>query len=315
MLSGENNHLRIELMQFPAIAGDQGPMILGQGFEDRLQYGELTRIAHMQGNALSSRRPRQPLPTTRFGFQAHHSGAGKYVLCVDPQGRLEGRHCLIHAAQAFAHQTQMDQRVGSAWRQLNTAFQSRQRLVRITGATIARTQQIMRFRIFRRQNGRLFQGGNAFSLMPRYQQSLAEAALCRLIAGFSVQGAAKIGNGRIKFTLTGEKISKFRIGGSIAGIDPERFVEIIIGAAPLLGLLGTVTGLVTVFGNISPETGLPDQASFTQGIALALTTTVLGMAVAIPCLVGNGYLQRKVETYAVQLDSLLERLDAQNRTK
>ncbi|MBL4575351.1 MAG: MotA/TolQ/ExbB proton channel family protein [Opitutaceae bacterium] len=93
------------------------------------------------------------------------------------------------------------------------------------------------------------------------------------------------------------------------------FVEIIIGAAPLLGLLGTVTGLVTVFGNISPETGLPDQASFTQGIALALTTTVLGMAVAIPCLVGNGYLQRKVETYAVQLDSLLERLDAQNRTK
>jgi biopolymer transport protein ExbB len=93
------------------------------------------------------------------------------------------------------------------------------------------------------------------------------------------------------------------------------FVEIIIGAAPLLGLLGTVTGLVTVFGNISPDTGLPDQAAFTQGIALALTTTVLGMAVAIPCLVGNGYLQRKVETYAIQIDSLLERLDAQSRTQ
>jgi biopolymer transport protein ExbB len=90
------------------------------------------------------------------------------------------------------------------------------------------------------------------------------------------------------------------------------FLEIIVGAAPLLGLLGTVTGLVKVFSNISPETGLPDQTAFTQGIALALTTTVLGLAIAIPCLVGSGYLQRRVETYAVQIESLLERIDARD---
>ncbi len=88
------------------------------------------------------------------------------------------------------------------------------------------------------------------------------------------------------------------------------FLEIIIGAAPLLGLLGTVVGLVQVFGNISSDTGVPNPAAFTKGIALALTTTVLGLTIAIPCLVGNGYLQRLVETYAVQLESLLERLDA-----
>jgi biopolymer transport protein ExbB len=88
------------------------------------------------------------------------------------------------------------------------------------------------------------------------------------------------------------------------------FLEIIVGASPLLGLLGTVTGLVKVFSNISPETGLPDQTAFTQGIALALTTTVLGLTIAIPCLVGSGYLQRRVETYAVQIESLLERIDA-----
>ncbi|MCH6257096.1 MotA/TolQ/ExbB proton channel family protein [Puniceicoccaceae bacterium K14] len=86
------------------------------------------------------------------------------------------------------------------------------------------------------------------------------------------------------------------------------FLEIIIGAAPLLGLLGTVTGLVTVFGNVSADTGLPDPAAFTQGIALALTTTVIGLAVAIPCLIANGYLQRRVETYAVQMESLLEQM-------
>lgn len=86
------------------------------------------------------------------------------------------------------------------------------------------------------------------------------------------------------------------------------FLEIIIGAAPLLGLLGTVTGLVKVFGNISSDTGLPDPSAFTAGIALALTTTVIGLAVAIPCLIANGYLQRRVETYAVQLESLLEQM-------
>jgi biopolymer transport protein ExbB len=92
------------------------------------------------------------------------------------------------------------------------------------------------------------------------------------------------------------------------------FVEIIIGAAPLLGLLGTVVGLVQVFGNISTDTGIPNQAAFTKGIALALSTTVIGLAIAIPCLVGNGYLQRRVETYAVQLESLVERLDARAKS-
>ncbi|BET67498.1 MotA/TolQ/ExbB proton channel family protein [Opitutales bacterium ASA1] len=88
------------------------------------------------------------------------------------------------------------------------------------------------------------------------------------------------------------------------------FLEMIVGAAPLLGLLGTVVGLVQVFGNISTDTGVPNPAAFTKGIALALTTTVIGLTVAIPCLVGSGYLQRRVETYAVQLESLVERLEA-----
>lgn len=86
------------------------------------------------------------------------------------------------------------------------------------------------------------------------------------------------------------------------------FLEIVVGAAPLLGLLGTVTGLVTVFGNVSLDTGLPDPAMFTKGIALAMTTTVLGLAVAIPCLIANSYFQRQVETYAVRIESLLEQL-------
>ncbi len=86
------------------------------------------------------------------------------------------------------------------------------------------------------------------------------------------------------------------------------FLEIIVGAAPLLGLLGTVTGLVSVFSNVSLDTGLPDPSAFSQGIALAMSTTIIGLSVAIPCLIANSYFQRRVETFAVQIESLLEQM-------
>ena len=88
-------------------------------------------------------------------------------------------------------------------------------------------------------------------------------------------------------------------------------LEIVVSAAPLIGLLGTVTGLVTVFGQISPETGLPDPAAFVEGVSLALTTTILGLAIAIPSLAFNSYLSRRVDTFEAQLEVGVERLIAQ----
>ena len=85
-------------------------------------------------------------------------------------------------------------------------------------------------------------------------------------------------------------------------------LEIVVSAAPLLGLLGTVTGLVKVFSQISPETGLPDPASFVEGVSMALTTTILGLAIAIPALAFNSYLGRRVETFEAQMEVVVERL-------
>jgi len=87
-------------------------------------------------------------------------------------------------------------------------------------------------------------------------------------------------------------------------------LEIVVSAAPLLGLLGTVTGLVTVFSQISPETGLPDPAAFVEGVSMALTTTILGLAIAIPSLAFNSYLNRRVDTFEAQLEVGVERLIA-----
>ncbi len=85
-------------------------------------------------------------------------------------------------------------------------------------------------------------------------------------------------------------------------------LEIVTGAAPLLGLLGTVTGLVQVFAGTSIETGIPDQAAFISGVALALTTTMIGLTVAITSLVAHNIFQRRIDTYTVQLDAMIERL-------
>lgn len=99
--------------------------------------------------------------------------------------------------------------------------------------------------------------------------------------------------------------------GALARLEANRLqrglvvLEIVIAIAPLLGLLGTVTGLITVFGNISPETGMPDPGMFVEGVALALMTTGVGLAIAIPGLVFHGYFQRKAETFTIELESAL----------
>ena len=78
-------------------------------------------------------------------------------------------------------------------------------------------------------------------------------------------------------------------------------LEVVIGAAPLLGLLGTVSGLTQVFSGFSAETGLPDPGTFITGIALALNTTILGLAIAIPTLAAHAYLIRRIESQAARI--------------
>ena len=86
------------------------------------------------------------------------------------------------------------------------------------------------------------------------------------------------------------------------------YLDVIYAAAPLLGLSGTVTGLLQVFSQIDATTGLPDPVLFTKGVALALSATVIGLSIAIPSLIGAGYLSRKVDNYAAELEVLLERI-------
>jgi biopolymer transport protein ExbB len=84
-------------------------------------------------------------------------------------------------------------------------------------------------------------------------------------------------------------------------------LEIIVGIAPLLGLVGTIHGLITLFGDLS-KMGLGESSVFARGIAIALNATLLGLLVAIPSLVAWSYFSRKVETLAIEMESACSEL-------
>jgi biopolymer transport protein ExbB len=82
-------------------------------------------------------------------------------------------------------------------------------------------------------------------------------------------------------------------------------LEIIVGIAPLMGLVGTIYGLITLFGSMSAVTGV-DSVKFAQGISLALNATLLGLLIAIPALVTWSYYSKKVENLTVELESICD---------
>lgn len=77
--------------------------------------------------------------------------------------------------------------------------------------------------------------------------------------------------------------------------------------ATLLGLLGTVTGMITAFAEISQQ-GTGNPAALAGGIGQALITTAAGLFVAIPAVLGHSYLLSRVENILVELERRREEL-------
>jgi biopolymer transport protein ExbB len=86
------------------------------------------------------------------------------------------------------------------------------------------------------------------------------------------------------------------------------YLDVIYTAAPLIGLIGTVSGLLVAFSVIDPDTKMPDPVRFTESVGYALSATLLGLCIAVVALIGNGYLQRRIDKHAARLDVLLERV-------
>ena len=78
----------------------------------------------------------------------------------------------------------------------------------------------------------------------------------------------------------------------------------VISISPMLGLLGTVTGMIRAFTNIS-KYGTGDAAIVADGIAEALLTTAAGLIIAIPVIVVYNYLNRRLEKMENVIDDVV----------
>ena len=78
----------------------------------------------------------------------------------------------------------------------------------------------------------------------------------------------------------------------------------VMSISPMLGLLGTVTGMIRAFTNIS-KYGAGDAAVVADGIAEALLTTAAGLMIAIPVIVVYNYLNRRLEKMENEIDDVV----------
>lgn len=91
-----------------------------------------------------------------------------------------------------------------------------------------------------------------------------------------------------------EEVVKMHAGMSV--------LDVIITISPLLGLLGTASGLVTAFADFD------DKENIRTGIATALSTTIVGIAITVPAVIAQSIFSRKIELFSARLEVLLGRV-------
>ncbi|MDQ5926700.1 MAG: biopolymer transport protein ExbB, partial [Pseudomonadota bacterium] len=83
----------------------------------------------------------------------------------------------------------------------------------------------------------------------------------------------------------------------------------IASAAPLLGLLGTLIGMIEIFGASGVgDGGSANPAALAHGISVALYNTAFGLIVAIPALICHRHFRTRIDGYTMDMEEAAERL-------
>lgn len=104
-----------------------------------------------------------------------------------------------------------------------------------------------------------------------------------------------------------------QLDGELCELEAEmdRFVPLvrsIVAAGPLLGLLGTVIGMIETFDSLGDMSLFSQSGGIAGGIAQALLTTQMGLAVSIPGVIVGGVLERRQDVLVQELDKLKDLL-------
>lgn len=140
-------------------------------------------------------------------------------------------------------------------------------------------------------------------VLQEYRQNGMSAQLVSRLMGGSPLGqvfAAGLKNVKSPPAVMKEAIEE---AGRSAAIDLERFLTTlgtIASISPLLGLFGTVIGMIEIFGSQTPQGGNP--LVLAHGISIALYNTAFGLVIAVPSMIFYRHFRAKVDTMLVDIE-------------
>jgi biopolymer transport protein ExbB len=134
------------------------------------------------------------------------------------------------------------------------------------------------------------------------QNGMTAQLLSRLSAGSALGQVFAAGLKNLKSPPSVMKEAIEEAGRSVA-IDLERFLTTlgtIASISPLLGLFGTVIGMIEIFGSQTPQGGNP--LVLAHGISIALYNTAFGLVVAVPAMIFYRHFRSKVDAMLVDIE-------------
>lgn len=121
--------------------------------------------------------------------------------------------------------------------------------------------------------------------------------LCRVVGA----GLAKIGGGYVQMKEAIDEVSEEEATNLTQKIS---YLSLISGVAPMLGLLGTVAGMIEAFDKIAVMKGATNPSDLADSISKALITTFLGLIVAIPTTAGYMFFRNRVMKLAQEASAI-----------
>ncbi len=135
---------------------------------------------------------------------------------------------------------------------------------------------------------------------PNFVTNMVGASLGKMAHGFEEMRGAALDAAAAEFGKLKQKIS---------------YLSLLANIGPMLGLFGTVYGMVAAFGEIVALGASVTPKDLAQGVQSALITTVLGLLVAMPCIVASFIFSNKIITVAAELQSIGEDMIERFRTQ
>ncbi len=86
------------------------------------------------------------------------------------------------------------------------------------------------------------------------------------------------------------------------------YLALIGTIAPMLGLLGTVQGMIASFDKIATSSVSPKPSELAEGISTALFTTLLGLGIAIPAMIFYNFLKNRIQRLVLEIGMVSEGL-------